>query len=79
MSAALQQADVSELFGEDFGYVTVTGRNHTMERCVVMPPSREELLQTAARFVLRSILFAKPVPRGGKGGWVSINRIYKCG
>ena len=46
MSAALQRADVSELFGEDFGYVTVTGRNHTMERCVVMPPSRENSFTT---------------------------------
>ena len=55
MSAALQQADVSELFGEDFGHVIVAGRNHTMERCVVMPPSTEELLQTAAGLAIAAI------------------------
>ena len=55
MSAALQKADVSELFGEDFGHVIVAGRNQSMERCVVMPPSAKELLQTAAQLAIAAI------------------------
>ena len=55
MSAALQRAEVQELFGGDFGFVIVTGRNHTMERCVVMPLSKGELLETAAHLAIAAV------------------------
>ena len=63
MSALLQPVEVSELLGDDFGFVTVTGRNHTMERCVVMPPSKRELLATAAHLAIAVV--QRRGPRAG--------------
>ena len=54
-AAALQPAEVQELFGEDFGFVIVTGRNHIMELCGVMPLSKGELLETVAYLAIAEV------------------------
>ena len=54
-AAALQPAEVQELFGEDFGFVIVTGRNHIMELCGVMPLSKGELLETVAYLAITKV------------------------
>ena len=55
MAATLQQGEVQVLFGGSFGFVIVTGRNHTIERCVVMPVSDADLLETAAHLAIAAV------------------------
>ena len=60
MSAALEWIELENVFGGKAGLLSVTGRKHTMERCVVSPMNKDGLLDVAASLALNAVC------RGGK-------------